>query len=146
LIKITYLRTGWLEINISLYCLLRGSRAIYCSEKNPRSRIRGVRSDNQVIGKDTISLFYFYYLWEFFFVSFLLLYCCFVILIRYSRTQKRHHNIILPSSLSVALELKGYLSDWVFIFTSTLCKNSIKLLSKKYLSSRKTWIFTRLGV
>jgi len=41
------------------------SRAIYCLEKNPRSRIRGVESGSQVIGRGAISLFHSYYLWEF---------------------------------------------------------------------------------
>ena len=111
------LKKDQLEINFFLYCLSRGSRAIYCSEKIPRSRIRGVESNSQVIEKGTILSFYSYYLWKYWKFSFffsLLLYYCFVILIKYSRTQKRHHNIILLLSLSVALELNGYLSDWGF--------------------------------
>ena len=41
------------------------SRAIYCSEKIPKSRIRGVRSDSQVIRRGAVLLFYSYYLWKF---------------------------------------------------------------------------------
>jgi len=57
-----------------------------------------------------------------FFVSFLLLYHCFVILIKYSRAQRGKRlfpPIIFPS---VALELKGYLSDWRFSFMLVLWK------------------------
>jgi len=63
--KTTYLRARRLKIVISLYGPAKGSRAIYCLEKNPRSRIRGVGSSSQVIGRGTISSFHFYYLWEF---------------------------------------------------------------------------------
>ena len=49
---------------------------------------------------------------EVFFVSLSLLSCCFVILIQYSRAKEENSIIILPSSsLSVVLELNGYLSD-----------------------------------
>jgi len=41
-ITTTHLRTRQLEITASLYSLSKGLRAIYCSEKIPRSRIRGV--------------------------------------------------------------------------------------------------------
>ena len=58
-------RAKRLEITISLYSLVKGSRAIHCLEKNPRSRIREVESSNQVIERDAISLFHSYYLWEF---------------------------------------------------------------------------------
>ena len=56
---------------------------------------------------------------EVFFVSFLLLYHCFVILIKYSRAQrgKDFPPIISPS---VALELKGYLSDLRISFVFAL--------------------------
>jgi len=57
---------------------------------------------------------------EVFFVSFLLLYYCFVILIKYSRAQKKKKTLFPPLSLSVALELKGYLSDLSFSFVSAL--------------------------
>jgi len=63
--KTTCSRTRQLEIAASLYGLAKGSRAIHCLEKNPQSRIRGVRSSSQVIGRGAISLFYSYYLWEF---------------------------------------------------------------------------------
>jgi len=54
-----------LEIATSLYGPSKGSRAIYCLEKIPRSRIRGVGSSSQVIGRDAVSSFSSYYLWEF---------------------------------------------------------------------------------
>ena len=61
---------------------------------------------------------------EVFFVSFLLLYYCFVILIKYSRALKGQEYFIPIISLSVALELKGYLSDlrisFVLCFMKTL--------------------------
>jgi len=67
-------RTKQLKIIASLYSPLKGSRAIYHIEGNFRSRIRGVKSSCQVLGKDTISSFWLYYLWEFgdFFVILLL--------------------------------------------------------------------------
>ena len=58
-------RARSLEITTSLYSPLKDSRAIYCSEKIPKSRIRGVRSDSQVIRKGAVLLFYSYYLWKF---------------------------------------------------------------------------------
>ena len=61
----THLRARQLEIAASLYGPSKGLRAIYCSEKIPRSRIRGVGRDSQVIGRGAISSFHFYYLWEF---------------------------------------------------------------------------------
>ena len=63
--KATRSRARQLEIAASLYSPAKGSRAIHCLEKNPRSRIRGVGSSSQVIGRDAVSLFLFYYLWEF---------------------------------------------------------------------------------
>jgi len=63
--KIMYSRARQLEIATSLYSLSKGLRAIYCLEKNSRSRIRGVGSGSQVIGRDAISSFPFYYFWEF---------------------------------------------------------------------------------
>jgi len=53
---------------------------------------------------------------EVFFISFLLLYHCFVILIKYSRAQKGQEYFPPIISPSVALELKGYLSDLRFSF------------------------------
>jgi len=58
-------RAKRLEIAASLYGPAKGSRAIHCLEKNPWSRIRGVGSGSQVIGRGVVSLFHFYYLWEF---------------------------------------------------------------------------------
>ena len=60
----THLRARQLEIAASLYGPSKGLRAIYCSEKIPRSRIRGVGSGSQVIGRGAVSLFSSYYLWE----------------------------------------------------------------------------------
>ena len=53
---------------------------------------------------------------EVFFVSFLLLYHCFVILIKYSRAQRGKDFPPPIISPSVALELKGYLSDFEVFF------------------------------
>jgi len=63
--KTTCLRAKQLEIVASLYSPSKGLRAIYCLEKNPRSRIRGVGSSSQVIGRGTILSFCSYYLWKF---------------------------------------------------------------------------------
>jgi len=74
------LRVRQLEIAASLYGPSKGSRAIYCSEKIPRSRIRGVGSGSQVIGKGTVLSFHSYYLWKFgsflYFFSFVVLLLC----------------------------------------------------------------------
>jgi len=59
---------------------------------------------------------------EVFFVSFLLLYHCFVILIKYSRAQRGKGLFPSIISLSVALELKGYLSDLRISFVFALWK------------------------
>ena len=73
-------RAKRLEIAASLYSPAKGLRAIHCLEKNPRSRIRGVGSGSQVIGKGAISSFHSYYLWEFgsflCFFSFVVLLLC----------------------------------------------------------------------
>jgi len=63
--KTTCSRARRLEIATSLYSPAKGSRAIYCLEKNTQSRIRGVGSGSQVIGSSAISSFHSYYLWEF---------------------------------------------------------------------------------
>ena len=60
--KTTCSRAKQLEIAISLYGLVKGLRAIHCLEKNPQSRIRGVGSGSQVIGRNVILLFHSYYL------------------------------------------------------------------------------------
>jgi len=72
-----------------------------------------------VIRRGAISSFYSYYFWEFgsFFVSFLLLYHCFVKYSRAQRGKKLSPSII---SLSVALKLKGYLSDLRISFVFAL--------------------------
>jgi len=78
--KITCLRAKRLKIAIVLYSPSKGSRTIYCLEKNPRSRIRGVGSGSQVIGRGAVSSFSSYYLWEFgsflCFFSFVVLLLC----------------------------------------------------------------------
>jgi len=63
--KTTHSRARRLEIAASLYSPAKGLRAIHCLEKNPWSRIRGVGSGSQVIGRGAVSSFYSYYLWEF---------------------------------------------------------------------------------
>jgi len=63
--KTMRLRARQLEIAASLYSPAKGSRAIHCLEKNPQSRIRGVGSGSQVIGRGAVSSFHSYYLWEF---------------------------------------------------------------------------------
>jgi len=60
-----HLRAKQLEITTSFYSSSKGLRAIHCLEKNPWSRIREVGSGSQVIGRDAISSFHSYYLWEF---------------------------------------------------------------------------------
>ena len=123
--KTIRLRAKWLEIAVSFYSLAKGLRAIYCLEKNPRSKIRKVGCSSQVIGRDTVSSFHSYYLWKF--GSFLCFFSFVVSLIcnrnKYSRVQKRHNNTLSPIvSLFVILELKGYLSDLRFSFVSALWK------------------------
>ena len=80
LIKTTHSRARQLEIAASLYGLSKDLRATYYSEKNPRSRIRGVGSGSQVIRRGTILSFHSYYLWEFgsflCFFSFVILLLC----------------------------------------------------------------------
>ena len=123
LMKTTCSRARQLEITVSLYSLSKGSRAIYCSEKIPRSRIRGVGSGSQVIGKGAVSSFHSYYLWEFgsflCFFSFVVLLLCNPnkILQGTEGTRILFPPIISPS---VALELKGYLSDLRFSFVLAL--------------------------
>jgi len=63
--KTAHLRVRQLEIAISLYGPSKGLRATYYSEKNPRSRIRGVGSGSQVIRRGAVSSFHSYYLWEY---------------------------------------------------------------------------------
>jgi len=63
--KITCSRARQLKITISLYGPSKDLRAIYCLEKISRSRIRGVGSGSQVIGRGAVSSFLSYYLWEF---------------------------------------------------------------------------------
>jgi len=48
-----------------LYSPSKGLRAIYCVEKNSRSRIRGAGSGCSVFRRDTTLLFWPYYLWKF---------------------------------------------------------------------------------
>ena len=111
-----------LTITTSLYSPSKGSRAIYCSEKIPRSRIREVESGSQVIGRDAILSFYSYYLWEFgsflCFFSFVVLLFCNPNKILQSTERKKTFPPII--SFSVALELKGYLSNLRFSFVFAL--------------------------
>jgi len=78
--QIMYLRARQLEITTSLCSSSKGLRAIYCLEKIPKSRIRGVGSGSQVIRRSAISSFSSYYLWEFesflCFFSFVVLLLC----------------------------------------------------------------------
>jgi len=60
-----YLRAKRLKITASFYGPAKGLRAIYCLEKNPQSRIRGVESGSQVIRRGIVLSFSSYYLWEF---------------------------------------------------------------------------------
>jgi len=122
--KTTCSRARQLEIATSLYSPAKGLRAIYCLEKNTWSRIRGVESGSQVIGRGAISPFHSYYLWKFrsFLCFFFLLYHYFVILIKYSRAQRGKKLFSPVISPSVALELKGYLSDLRTSFVSALWK------------------------
>ena len=63
--KTAHLRARRLKIAVSFYSPAKGLRAIHCLEKNPWSRIRGVRSSSQVIGRGAVSSFHSYYFWEF---------------------------------------------------------------------------------
>jgi len=63
--KTTCSRARQLEIIASLYDPSKGSRAIYCLEKIPRSRIKEVESGSQVIGRGAVLSFLSYYLWKF---------------------------------------------------------------------------------
>jgi len=76
--KITCSRARRLKIAASLYGPLKGLRAIYCLEKNPGSRIRGVGSGSQVIRWGAVLSFHSYYLWEF---GCFLCFFCFVVLL-----------------------------------------------------------------
>jgi len=55
--KTMHSKARQLEITAFLYSLSKGLRAIYHSEKIPRSRIRGVGSSSQVIRRGAILLF-----------------------------------------------------------------------------------------
>jgi len=78
--KTTCSRVRQLEITTSFYGPSKGSRATCYSEKNPWSRIRGVGSGIQVIGRGAVSSFHSYHLWEFgsffCFFSFVVLLLC----------------------------------------------------------------------
>ena len=74
------MRTRRLKTAVSVYGPSKGLRAIHCLEKNTQSRIRGVGSGSQVIGRGAVSSFHSYYLWEFesflCFFSFVVLLLC----------------------------------------------------------------------
>ena len=78
--KTICLKAKQLKIIAFLYSPSKGLRAIYCSEKISRSRIRGVGSGSQVIKRGAVSSFHSYYLWEFgsflCFFSFVVLLLC----------------------------------------------------------------------
>jgi len=78
--KTMYSKARRLKIATSLYGPAKGLRAIHCLEKNTWSRIRGVGSGSQVIGKGAVSLFHSYYLWEFGSFSLFLFFCCIIAL------------------------------------------------------------------
>ena len=78
--KTMCLRARRLEIATFLYGPAKGSRALHCLEKNTWSRIRGVESGSQVIGRGAVSSFHFYYLWEFGSFSLFLFFCCIIAL------------------------------------------------------------------
>ena len=127
--KITCSRARQLEITIFFYSPARDARPIYYVRENSRSRTRRVGSSHLVFGKSTVSLFWHCYVWEFggflclaFFVISLL--CN---LNKILQSTEGNLTIILPlSSLSVALELNGYL-EWLSLYfsecSSLLSKN-----------------------
>jgi len=63
--KVRCSRARQLEIAVLFYSPTRGSRLIYCLEKNPRSRTKRIGSSHLVFGKGTISSFQPCYVWEF---------------------------------------------------------------------------------
>ena len=65
MIKTTGLRTRQFKIVVFFYYPVRGSTAIDCAGKNPRSRTRRVGSGHQVLGKGAISSGWPYYVEEF---------------------------------------------------------------------------------
>jgi len=113
--KTTCLGARRLEITTSFYSPAKGLRAIHCLEKNTWSRIRGVGSGSQVIGRGAVSLFHSYYLWEF--RSFLCFFSFVVSLLCNPLGHREEKDFFPPIiSPSVALELKGYLSNLRFFF------------------------------
>jgi len=63
--KVICSRTRQLKIAVSFYSPARGSRPIYCLEKNPRNRTKRVGSNHLVFRKDAILSFWPYYVLEF---------------------------------------------------------------------------------
>jgi len=63
--KITCLRARCLEIAVSVYSLVRGSRPGYCVREDFCSRTREVRSGCPMFGRGAILLLWPYYVWEF---------------------------------------------------------------------------------
>jgi len=126
-------RAKWLEIATSLYSPSKGSRAIYCSEKIPRSRIRGVGSGIQVIGRGAVSSFHFYYLWEFgsflCFFSFVVSLLCIPNKILKGTERKKTFP---PHHLSLCCSRAERLFEWFEVFLLCLLyENSIKLPLKE---------------
>jgi len=144
--KTTCSRARQLEIITSLYGPSKGSRAIYCSEKNP-----GVGLEKwEVVTKWSGEILSYYFPLtifgnlEVFFVSFLLLYYCFVILIKYSRAQKGQ-KYFSPHCLSLCCSrTERLLSNLRFSFVFALWK-LYKLPSKGYLSLNRLGHSLMLG-
>jgi len=121
--KTTCLRARQLEIAIFCYGPSKGLRATYHSEKKPRSRIRGVGSGSQVIGRGAVSLFLSYYLWKF--GSFLCFFSFVVSLLC------NPNKILFPHCLSFCCSGVERLFEWFEVFLLCLLyENSTKLPSK----------------
>jgi len=144
--KITCSRTRWLEIAVFVYSPARGLRPDHCTEKDSRSRVRGLRSSHPVFGKvpsHHCGLTRFGNS-EVSFVLLSLLSLCFVIIIKYFRAQGGTQAIISPLSfLSVALELNGYFEWLSFLFSkgsTLLSKQPTKSLSQWEFEPQWTWV------
>ena len=132
--KTMYLRARRLEITASLYNPAKGLRAIHCLEKNTQSRIRGVGSGSQVIGRGAISSFYSYYLWKF--RSFLCFFS-FIVLLLYNPnkilqgTERKknfplHHLFLCCSRCH---DLAKQLSHYLYFFSFSFLFSDLQLQS-----------------
>ena len=94
----------------SLYSLSKGLRTVYHAKEDSQSQVRRAESGHQVFGRDAVSSFWSYYVWEFggfFCLTFFL-----VLLLCNTLEHRREIKHISPLLfLFVALELNGYLSD-----------------------------------